>query len=382
MILTESDLHAYNRSELPDDAVKRLEDDPLAVQDAARLRAISGALRDEAPIPVLGRAETLERLRAKSRSGIGVPGWVWAAGVACVFGLVLISVPPEKEAEFALRQASYLKGNSATVPSSSDMAFSEPEARVGSAAAAASPAMPAREMQERDFARSERPESQRKQAAGGVDVARTASLDLRVEDTARAKVAAEAATKRLGGFVADAALTRPNDRPTATLTLRVPSARLDALIAEVRALGGLAAESSASEDVTAKRVDYEARLTTMAAEERQLRELLSQARNVNEVLRVRERLSEVRAEIESLTATLKTLNGRVQLATLNVTLTQRPKPGAPALQDGWPRDSVGGAVNTLRSLGRRATTAAIYIGVFSPLWLPVLVFAYLRSRRR
>ena len=154
------------------------------------------------------------------------------------------------------------------------------------------------------------------------------------------------------------------------------------MVAEVRALGGLAAESSEAEDVTAERVDSQARLSTMQAEERQLRQIMGQARNVNETLKVRERLTEVRTEIETLEANLKTLKGRVEMATLTVTLKQRPKAGAPALEEGWPKDSVGGAVNSLRSLGRRVGTAAIYVGIFSPLWLPVLIVGYLRFRRR
>lgn len=382
MIITESDLHAYNNGELGPEAVRQLEDDPLALQDATRLRALSEALRDEAPISIVGRAETLERLRGRSSPRIGVPGWVWGVGAACVFGLVFITIPKETRPEVVFKEALYSTQASA------------PESRgplrdsSGAEATAASPASPPGLARNGAiFGSDAEPQKQatgspRFKEVGGIDIARTAALDLRVDDTAYARAQAESATRRLGGFVADSSLTRPNDQPVASLTLRVPSPRLDRLVSEVRALGSLASESSSTEDVTAGRIDSEARLATMLAEERQLRELLSRSRNVGEVLRVRERLTEVRSEIESLQGSLKSLRSRVQMATLNATLTQRPKVDAPALEDGWPRDSVGGAVNTFRALGRRTATAGIYIGVFAPLWLPVLIFAYLRFRRR
>lgn len=107
MILTEADLHAYNRGELSPEATRQLESDPLAMQDAARLRAIGTALRAEQAIPVVGRAETLDRLRARSAKGIGTPRWIWAAGVASVAGLILISIPPDPPDRIRIVQVAY-----------------------------------------------------------------------------------------------------------------------------------------------------------------------------------------------------------------------------------------------------------------------------------
>ncbi len=326
MIITESDLHAYNNGELGPEAVRQLEDDPLSLQDAARLRALSEALRDEAPISIVGRAETLERLRRRSSPRVGVPGWVWGVGTACVFGLVLISIPHEVRPEVVFKQASYSAEGSAPVSESpgSLQDSSRTEAKAESSASA-----PERAQNMRSFglgaeSREQDTESAKPMAIGGIDIARTAALVLRVDDTASAKVQAESATKRLGGFIADSSLMRPNDRPVATLTLRVPGPRLDRLVTEVRALGNLASESRASDDVRSERVGSEARLATRLAEERQLQERLIRSRNVDDVGPVRRRLAEVRAEIESLQNSLKSLRGRVQMATLNATLMQSP----------------------------------------------------------
>ncbi|RYG82006.1 hypothetical protein EON77_07445, partial [bacterium] len=107
MILTESDLHAYNRGELSPEATRQLESDPLAMQDAARLRAIGLALQAEQPITVTGRAETLDRLRARSARGVGTPRWIWGVGMASVAGLILISIPPDPPESIRITRAVY-----------------------------------------------------------------------------------------------------------------------------------------------------------------------------------------------------------------------------------------------------------------------------------
>ena len=107
MILTEADLHAYNRGELSLEAAAQLEGDPLAVEDAARLRAIAEAVRDESEIRVVGRAEALARLQQAARPRIGVPAWVWATGLASVAGLVVISLPTSSPDTIRYRNASW-----------------------------------------------------------------------------------------------------------------------------------------------------------------------------------------------------------------------------------------------------------------------------------
>ncbi|UYV13576.1 MAG: DUF4349 domain-containing protein [Phycisphaera sp.] len=138
----------------------------------------------------------------------------------------------------------------------------------------------------------------------------------------------------LGEFVENASAY--GDRAEATL--RVSAQRLNAVMRSIRELDGVAEvvrEELSAVDATDRQADLTARLANERRIEVELLELIDKRPDapLADVLRVREALSEVRLNIERLDAQRSTLNERVALATLRVSIVQideeeQPEPDA------------------------------------------------------
>ena len=218
MILTEADLHAYNAGELSPEAVRVLEDDPLAVQDAARLRALSSAIRDEAPMVVAGRAETIERLRKSERPRVGVPGFVWVAGVAGVIGLVAMTIPRNRPADYVIRPA--LDDSNATANHSLDTSAVQKGARNGVATGGAG--MNAAEASS-DRAAPAAPQSAVARAA------QSSSPEVRAKTRTEALRIVNEAIARVGGTYVDDAEAKL-DPASRTIRVRVADERYETFV--------------------------------------------------------------------------------------------------------------------------------------------------------
>jgi hypothetical protein len=107
------------------------------------------------------------------------------------------------------------------------------------------------------------------------------------------------------------------------MTLRVPAPSLQATVASFEAIGRVTSRRLSSQDVTEQYVDTDARLKTMVALRDRLRALLDKAQNVKDILAIEKELGRVQADIDSLQARLKTLKGKVDLASINLTIKRR-----------------------------------------------------------
>ena len=128
-----------------------------------------------------------------------------------------------------------------------------------------------------------------------------------------------------GAFIATADVRQAGDLQPTSLTLRVPAANFDQALAALRALAQeVLAEQVTARDVTEEYTDLDARLRNLRAAETQLLALLEQAANVEDLLKVENRLAEVRGEIEQLQGRLNVLENRIALATIHVSLHAPP----------------------------------------------------------
>ncbi len=161
----------------------------------------------------------------------------------------------------------------------------------------------------------------------GRKVILNASLDLQVGDVQRAFADVERAAASAGGFVESSKLTGRGDggseRPQATLRLRVPATALGQVLADLRGLPGakVMQESSGSREVTGEYTDLQSRLRNLQATEQGYLRLLEQAKSIQDILTVSDRLNQVRGEIEQTQGRIKLLDNLSDLATLDVTLS-------------------------------------------------------------
>jgi hypothetical protein len=116
---------------------------------------------------------------------------------------------------------------------------------------------------------------------------------------------------------------RPSAGPAnATVTLRVPSDRLDAIMAEIPSLGEVLQQNASATDMTEQYVDLAARLKNLKAEEERLRDFFDRAEDVEDLLAVQRELSRVRGEIEVMQAQVDSIDRQAARATLTIALTE------------------------------------------------------------
>ena len=128
-----------------------------------------------------------------------------------------------------------------------------------------------------------------------------------------------------GAFIANAEVRRAGDAQPTSLTVRVPAEAFDHAYTALRALAQeVLAEQITARDVTEEYTDTDSRIRNLQAAEVQLLALLERAGTVEDLLKVENRLAEVREEIEKLQGRLNVLENRVALATILVLLHAPP----------------------------------------------------------
>jgi hypothetical protein len=162
-------------------------------------------------------------------------------------------------------------------------------------------------------------------------VVRNAQLSIEVGDVPRAHERAVFITERSGGYLAGSDRSSANQTvesaESSTLSLKVPSQKLTAVLAELRGLAaGAVTEHVASEDVTDEVLDVDARLRNQRRLEEQLLELSKTATDVEGALKVHHELANARGEIERLEGRRKFLERQTSMASISLTLLDVPKP--------------------------------------------------------
>lgn len=147
----------------------------------------------------------------------------------------------------------------------------------------------------------------------------TAELELEVEDVDSALDAISLYAVESGGFVAGVSAAEGEG---GIIAIRVPQEKFDEAIREVEKLGEVREKEVKGEDITESYFDLEARLKNLRSQEERLLEILGMCVDVEEVLKVEKELERVRGGIEGLTGEMRYIEGRVELATITVTLRE------------------------------------------------------------
>lgn len=134
----------------------------------------------------------------------------------------------------------------------------------------------------------------------------------------------------LGGFTESANVSgnscydsdgtvRITDR-RAYYTLRVPADRFQEALDRTGSIGNVISNTKDAQNVTSQFTDQEARKTSLETQEQRLLELLSQAADVDTLVTLEARLSEVRYEIESIERNLRNMQNQVDYSTITLSL--------------------------------------------------------------
>jgi hypothetical protein len=217
-------------------------------------------------------------------------------------------------------------------------------------------------------------------------VIRRGDLTVRVAKAAEAEAKARALVEEMGGFVESSTSENlTGQRPVVFMQLRVPANRFDEAIDRLAKLGTPLRRNVQGEDVTMQLVDLEARLKNLRAQEEALRAILAKATKVTDVLEVNRQLSEVRGEIERMDAERVQIKELVALSTIAVTFDESAVGLAGSGDPGWFQEGWASATTALSAFLRQLALVGVWLAVFSPLWLPFVLWItwlFVRSVRR
>ncbi|SHV47298.1 Uncharacterised protein [Mycobacteroides abscessus subsp. abscessus] len=205
------------------------------------------------------------------------------------------------------------------------------------------------------------------------DVVKTASLILVAADPAAAADKATAIVDKAGGRVDersdDAGST--SGRASVHLVLRVPANGLDAALAALKGLGTVQTLEVKTDDVTAHRVDLDARITALKTSVDRLLAIMRDSKDPDALIKAEDALSSRQAELQSLQAQRDTLRDQITYSSVDVQITAE-RSGGPAperyrgffgqVERGW---------DTLWAFGSHLVLA---VGFLLPWLLPLAVF--------
>lgn len=396
------DLKAWIDGELTEDRAEQVrqavEADPVLQQEVEYMKLLGLEIRRAAvEPPIAGRAEVISRLKEPPKSGVfkfifrnrllaGTAATLFI-GVICIsilnrgpLGGRILGGAPGAEAESAARWT-----NGAVPAEDGAKMETEAPAAGGAGGVKAKSAVPDREGQDRGGFESKAPStSPSTPLLDNRMVIKNADLSVRVDDVPGALTKASNIAQVLGGFTFGSRATKDEDStPNGEITIRVPATRFESALKQIKALGLVLSEATSGEDVTAQVADLGARIKVLKAEEDSYVTMLRGARRVGEMLEIKERLSQVRQEIESSTAQVNSLKNLASLSTIHCSFSEKVKiaegkgntdPGG--FEQAW-NGAVNGLSGALSFLGR----AVIVLFVYSPIWLPALVVIWLFQRR-
>lgn len=202
------------------------------------------------------------------------------------------------------------------------------------------------------------------------DIVKTASLNITVGNPVTAADKAAVIATDAGGRVD----TRSEDagsgsgRAHTTLVLRVPAAQLDNALDKLKALGTVDHVEITTDDVTAQRVDLDARIAALQTSVDRLLAIMRDARDPDALIKAEDALSQRQAELDGLRAQRKALGDQIDFSTVTVSFVAETVGGpSPKKYDGFAGQIERGWDGLVSIIG----TLILLFGLVLP-WLAVL----------
>lgn len=211
-------------------------------------------------------------------------------------------------------------------------------------------------------------------------IVKNGNMTLEVNDITAAITGVATVATDLNGYVVFSNKQGNQDATYGQVSIRVPSDRFDEAFDRLRQLAvNVPSESTNSQDVTEQYTDLQAQLRNLEATETQYLEILKKAEKVEDILAVQRELSNVRGQIEQIKGRIQYIERTSDMALIDVNL-QKVKPlGGTA----WSAlETLKSAARGLVSFGKVLADLLIWLVIFSPVWIIILVVVLYFTRWR
>jgi len=219
-------------------------------------------------------------------------------------------------------------------------------------------------------------------------VVKESNISLLVEDVRETSDKIINYAEDQGGYMVSSSITQPQEAPYAQLALRIPSAKLKEILDYFRSLAiKVTSEKLIGRDISDEYEDIEARLATLIKTKARFEKIMEQAVKIDDILRVQREIINLQRQIDSLKGRQQYLRQTAKLAkvTIYMSTDEIALPYAPS-ETFRPKMIAKMAIRSLIKNLRKVVAAAIWIVIYSLIWLPVLaavifVRRWLRKRK-
>ena len=204
----------------------------------------------------------------------------------------------------------------------------------------------------------------------GRKLIRTINIEAETKDLDALLTDLDVQLATLGGYVQSKQVrgsATSGNRRYASLTLRIPADKLDQFVNHVSGATNILSNSETTEDVTLKFIATESRIAALEAEEARVMELIGKAENLNELLTLESKLSNIRQELEEVKSQLKLYENLIDYGTVYLSISEEKEYTVVEEEEPtvWQRISTG-FVKSLKGVGTIITELFVFFVVASP----------------
>lgn len=204
-------------------------------------------------------------------------------------------------------------------------------------------------------------------------VIQESNLSLLVSDVVTVKDRIIEFAQGSGGYMVTSNVASPQDQPTATVVVRIPSARLKEALEFFHSLSiKVVSENLSGADVTDQYVDVEKRIAILVNTMVRFEAILAEAREVSDIVNLNQQIINIQSQIDSLKGQQEALKQNASLAkiTIYVSTDEIALPYAPS-ETFRPGVIFKLAVRSLVGVLRQIAAGVIWVGVYGVIWVPV-----------
>ena len=161
---------------------------------------------------------------------------------------------------------------------------------------------------------------------------RTVYMDAETQSMTELLVWMDGRVAALGGYYEQKSVYRRGSRDDGSFyhsgdfMIRIPAENLDQFVAQVGENANVTSSSESTENVTLQYVSTKSRVEALETEQKRLLELLENAENMEDLLTIESRLTDVRWELENYASQLRVLDNQVDYSTIHLNLWEVDEP--------------------------------------------------------
>ena len=171
----------------------------------------------------------------------------------------------------------------------------------------------------------------------------------------------------------------------ADLYLRIPVERYNDFLAALEGVGNITSKSQYTDDVSAQYIDVESRINILTTQLDQLNELMTQAKDMEDIIVLKQEISDVMYELEQFEGQKRQLDNLIDYTTITIYLSEVNEISTISASEKGLSERIGDNFsNVFDGLVRFGEGLVIFIVAGSPVWIliGILVFVIIRISKR